>query len=49
MRKAQSFLEYALVIAVTGATLVVMGLYVRRAVQANLNIIVTQDEVKALD
>jgi Flp pilus assembly pilin Flp len=47
MKQAQSFIEYAVVIAVVSATLIVMGLYVRRAVQGNLNIIEEQVEVKA--
>jgi len=39
IRKAQSMLEYALLIAVVAAAFVAMRVYVQRAVQANFKII----------
>lgn len=47
MKRAQSFIEYAVVVAVVSLSLIVMGLYVRRAVQGNLNNIEDQAVVKA--
>ena len=41
-RKAQSILEYAILIAVVTAALISMSLYVRRAIQANLKTIENQ-------
>lgn len=38
-KKAQSVLEYALIIAVAVAALTAMSTYVRRAIQANLKLI----------
>ena len=41
-KKAQSILEYAILIAVVTAALISMSLYVRRAIQANLKTIENQ-------
>jgi hypothetical protein len=49
MQKAQSFIEYTIVVALFSICLIVMGLYVRRAVQANLHIIENQAVVEALN
>lgn len=45
---AQSFLEYALIISVVSAALVMMGLYVRRAVGSNLRLIEQQVNYEAV-
>jgi hypothetical protein len=42
MKKAQTYLEYAMLIAAVSAALISMGLYVRRSVQANLKIVEVQ-------
>jgi hypothetical protein len=39
MKKAQSVLDYALIISVVVAALMAMNVYVQRAVQANLKMI----------
>ena len=39
MRKAQSILEYAMIISVVAAALMAMNVYVQRAVQANLKMV----------
>jgi Flp pilus assembly pilin Flp len=39
MRKAQSTIEYALLIAIVAAAFLAMHLYVQRAVQANFKLI----------
>jgi Flp pilus assembly pilin Flp len=39
MKKAQSVLEYALIISVIVAALMAMNVYVQRAVQSNLKMI----------
>jgi len=39
MKKAQSVLEYALIISVVVAALMAMNIYVQRSVQANLKMI----------
>jgi len=41
-KKAQSILEYAILISVVTAALISMSLYVRRAIQANLKTIENQ-------
>lgn len=46
--RAQSFLEYALIVSVVSAALVMMSLYVRRAVSANLNMIEQQVNIEAI-
>ncbi|MFH1655285.1 MAG: hypothetical protein ABH954_01585 [Candidatus Omnitrophota bacterium] len=40
--KAQSILEYSIIIAVIAAALTLMGSYVRRAIQSNLKMIENQ-------
>jgi Flp pilus assembly pilin Flp len=45
MRKAQSIIEYAVLIAVVAAAFTAMYLYANRAVQANFNMI--EDRVNA--
>ena len=45
MRKAQSTIEYALLIAIVAAAFLAMNLYVQRAVQANFKLI--EDQVNA--
>lgn len=45
MRRGQSALEYALIIAVVVAALIAMSVYVRRSVQANLKMI--EDQINA--
>ena len=47
-RKAQSFLEYAIILSVVASALVVMSLYVRRSVQAQLKLIEKQVNVEAV-
>jgi Flp pilus assembly pilin Flp len=42
MKKAQSLLEYALLVGVVAAALMAMGVYVQRAIKANLRIIEEQ-------
>lgn len=39
MRKAQSIIEYAILILVVAAAVMAMRVYVQRAVQANLKVI----------
>jgi len=39
MKKAQSILEYAMIISVVVAALMAMNVYVQRSVQANLKMI----------
>lgn len=39
MRKAQSVLEYAMIISVVAAAIMAMNVYVQRAVQANLKMV----------
>jgi hypothetical protein len=46
MKKAQSILEYAMVISVVVAALMAMNIYVQRAVQSNLKMIEERVEVK---
>jgi Flp pilus assembly pilin Flp len=45
MRKAQSTIEYAVLIAIVAAAFLAMHLYVQRAVQANFKLI--EDQVNA--
>jgi len=45
MKKAQSILEYAMIISVVVAALMAMNVYVQRSVQANLKMI--EDRVNA--
>jgi Flp pilus assembly pilin Flp len=45
MRKAQSTIEYALLIAIVAAAFLAMNLYVQRAVQANFKLI--EDRINA--
>jgi len=45
MKKAQSILEYAILISIVVAALVGMHIYVQRAVQANLKMV--EDRVNA--
>jgi Flp pilus assembly pilin Flp len=45
--KAQSILEYAILIAVVSAALISMSLYVKRAVQANLKTVEHQINAEA--
>ena len=42
MKKAQSIIEYALLIAVVAAAFVAMHIYMQRAVQANFKVIEEQ-------
>ena len=44
MKKAQSVLEYAMVISVVIAALMAMNIYVQRATQGNLKLIESQVE-----
>ncbi len=46
--KGQATVEYAIFVAVVAAALVSMGLYVRRAIQANLKVVETQINGEAL-
>lgn len=48
IKRGQSVLEYSMIIAVAVAALMTMGVYVRRAVQANLKIIEEQINVEAV-
>jgi Flp pilus assembly pilin Flp len=45
MRKAQSVIEYAVLIAIVAAAFMAMHLYMQRSVQANFKII--QDQINA--
>jgi len=45
MRKAQSTIEYALLIAIVAAAFLAMNLYVQRAVQANFKLV--EDQINA--
>jgi len=45
MKKAQSILEYALIISVVVAALAAMSIYVQRSAQANLKVI--EDQINA--
>lgn len=45
IKKAQSVLEYAVLVAVVAAAFVAMRAYVQRGVQANLNLI--EDKINA--
>jgi len=45
MRKAQSTIEYALLIAIVAAAFLAMQLYVQRAVQANFKLV--EDQINA--
>jgi len=45
MKKAQSIIEYAILIAVVAAAFVAMHIYMQRAVQANFKVI--EEEVNA--
>jgi Flp pilus assembly pilin Flp len=45
MKKAQSIIEYALLIAVVAAAFMAMNIYAQRAVQANFKLI--EDRVNA--
>ncbi|MFC1657768.1 hypothetical protein ACFL1D_00065 [Candidatus Omnitrophota bacterium] len=45
MRRAQSTIEYALLITIVAAAFLAMHLYVQRAVQANFKLI--QDQINA--
>jgi hypothetical protein len=47
-RRAQSIIEYAILIAVITSALTLMSLYVRRSVQAQLRLIEKQVNVEAL-
>ncbi len=42
MRRGQSSIEYALLIALVAAAFIAMRLYMQRSVQANLNVIEQQ-------
>jgi len=42
MRKAQSIIEYALLISVVAAAFIAMNMYMQRAVQANFKVIEEQ-------
>jgi len=42
MKKGQSAIEYALLIALVAAAFLAMHMYMQRAVQANLNVIEQQ-------
>lgn len=44
-KKAQSILEYAMIIAVAVAALAAMSVYVQRSVQANLKMV--EDQINA--
>ena len=48
VKRGQSVLEYSMIIAVVVAALMAMSVYVRRAVQANLEIIEEQINVEAV-
>ncbi len=48
IKRGQSVLEYSMIIAVAVAALMAMGVYVRRAVQANLKLIEEQINVEAV-
>ncbi|MBU1124503.1 MAG: hypothetical protein KKC84_00580 [Candidatus Omnitrophica bacterium] len=48
-RRAQSILEYALILAVVSAALSAMSIYVQRAVQANIKVIEEQTNAKAVE
>lgn len=48
MRRAQSILEYTIIIAVVVAALMAMGTYVRRSIQANLKMIEEQINAEPL-
>lgn len=41
-RKAQSIIEYALLIAIVAAAFMMMGVYMQRSVQANFNLVEEQ-------
>ena len=41
-RKAQSVIEYALLIAIVAAAFMAMNVYMQRAVQANFNVVEDQ-------
>lgn len=45
MKKAQSIMEYAIIVAIVAAAFMAMNVYVQRAVQANLKTI--EDQVNA--
>ena len=45
MKRGQTILEYALIIAVVVAALTAMGVYVQRSIQANLKTI--EDQINA--
>ncbi len=47
MRKGQSTIEYALLIAIVAAAFMAMHLYAQRAVQANFKLIEDQINVEA--
>jgi Flp pilus assembly pilin Flp len=47
-QRAQSFIEYAILITVVATALVAMGLYVRRSVQSQLKLIEQQVNVEAV-
>lgn len=47
--KAQSVLEYSIVVAAIAAALTLMGNYVRRAIQANLKMIENQVNSEEVD
>lgn len=42
MKKAQSTIEYALLIAIVAAAFIAMNTYMQRSVQANFNVIEEQ-------
>lgn len=48
-RKAQSTLEYAILIAVVAAACTAMATYMHRAVQANLKVVEEQINAEAVD
>ncbi len=47
MKRAQSMLEYATIIAVVAAAITMMAIYVQRSIQANLKTVEDQVNFKA--
>ena len=48
MKRAQSTVEYVMVIAIVAAAVIAMSTYVRRAVQANLKVVEEQINTEAV-
>lgn len=46
--RAQSFIEYAIMLSVVTVAVLMMGLYIRRAVQANMRIIEAQINTESM-